>query len=94
MAWIAPEYSCADAGRDQHDSRAGPAGHAATFTPAPDPPTATAADAGRSRPCGLLLARGRIPRMPTALKSMITGLVSGIEPTDDLRREHRRNALS
>ncbi|HMD25102.1 MAG TPA: NUDIX domain-containing protein, partial [Streptosporangiaceae bacterium] len=33
-------------------------------------------------------------RMPTALKSMITDLVSGIEPTDDLGREHRRNALS
>lgn len=32
--------------------------------------------------------------MPTALKSMITGLVSGIEPTDDLGREHSRNALS
>jgi len=32
--------------------------------------------------------------MPTALKSMITGLVSGIEPTDDLGQEHRRNALS
>ena len=25
---------------------------------------------------------------------MITGLVSGIEPTDDLGREHKRNALS
>jgi 8-oxo-dGTP diphosphatase len=33
-------------------------------------------------------------RMPTALKSMITDLVSGIEPTDHLGREHRRNALS
>src|SRR5277367_3084753 len=33
-------------------------------------------------------------RMPTALKPMIVGLVSGIEPTDDLGREHRRNALS
>jgi hypothetical protein len=33
--------------------------------------------------------------MPAAaLKSMIVGLVSGIEPTDDLGREHRRNALS
>jgi 8-oxo-dGTP diphosphatase len=32
--------------------------------------------------------------MPTALKSMITHLVSGIEPTDDLGREHSRNALS
>jgi 8-oxo-dGTP diphosphatase len=32
--------------------------------------------------------------MPTALKSMITDLVSGIEPTDDLGREHSRNALS
>jgi 8-oxo-dGTP diphosphatase len=32
--------------------------------------------------------------MPTALKSMITGLVSSIEPTDDLSREHSRNALS
>lgn len=32
--------------------------------------------------------------MPTALKSIITGLVSGIEPTDDLGREHSRNALS
>jgi 8-oxo-dGTP diphosphatase len=46
------------------------------------------------RPCGSSSARGRIARMPSALKSMITGLVSGIEPTDDLRREHRRNALS
>jgi 8-oxo-dGTP diphosphatase len=32
--------------------------------------------------------------MPTALKSMIVGLVSGIEPTDDLGREHSRNVLS
>ena len=32
--------------------------------------------------------------MPTALKSMITGLVSGIEPADDIGREHSRNALS
>jgi 8-oxo-dGTP diphosphatase len=32
--------------------------------------------------------------MPAALKSMITGLVSGLEPADDLGREHRRNALS
>ena len=32
--------------------------------------------------------------MPAALKSMITGLVSGIEPADDLGREHRRNTLS
>jgi 8-oxo-dGTP diphosphatase len=33
--------------------------------------------------------------MPAAvLKSMIFALVSGIEPTDDLAREHRRNALS
>jgi 8-oxo-dGTP pyrophosphatase MutT (NUDIX family) len=32
--------------------------------------------------------------MPTALKSMITGLVSGIEPTDDLGQEHSRSALS
>ena len=32
--------------------------------------------------------------MPAALKSMIAGLVSGIEPTDDLGREHRRNVLS
>jgi 8-oxo-dGTP pyrophosphatase MutT (NUDIX family) len=32
--------------------------------------------------------------MSAALKSMIVGLVSGIEPTDDLGREHRRNALS
>jgi 8-oxo-dGTP diphosphatase len=32
--------------------------------------------------------------MPTALKSMITDLVSGIEPTDDLGQEHHRNALS
>ena len=32
--------------------------------------------------------------MPAALKSMIVGLVSGIEPTDDLGREHRRNASS
>ena len=40
------------------------------------------------------LVWGRITRMPTALKSMITDLVSGIEPTDDLGQEHRRNALS
>ncbi len=33
-------------------------------------------------------------RMPAALKATITDLVSGIEPTDDLGREHRRNALS
>ena len=32
--------------------------------------------------------------MPTALKPMITRLVSGIEPTDDLGREHSRSALS
>lgn len=32
--------------------------------------------------------------MLTTLKSMITGLASGIEPADDLGREHRRNALS
>jgi hypothetical protein len=32
--------------------------------------------------------------MPTALKSMIVGLVSGIEPTHDLGRQHSRNALS
>ena len=32
--------------------------------------------------------------MPAALKSMIVGLVSGIEPADDLGRDHRRNALS
>jgi len=32
--------------------------------------------------------------MPAALKSMITGLVSGIKPTDDLGHEHSRNALS
>jgi 8-oxo-dGTP pyrophosphatase MutT (NUDIX family) len=32
--------------------------------------------------------------MPAALKSVIVGLASGIEPTDDLGREHRRNALS
>ena len=32
--------------------------------------------------------------MPAALKSMIVGLVSGIEPTNDLGREPRRNALS
>ena len=32
--------------------------------------------------------------MPTALKSMITALVSGIEPTDDLGREHTREVLS
>ena len=32
--------------------------------------------------------------MPAALKSMIASLVSGIEPTDDLGREHRRNTLS
>ena len=33
-------------------------------------------------------------RVPTALKSIITGLVSGVEPTDDLAREHRRDVLS
>jgi 8-oxo-dGTP diphosphatase len=32
--------------------------------------------------------------MPAALKSTITGLVSGIVPTDDLGREHSRNALA
>jgi hypothetical protein len=32
--------------------------------------------------------------MPTALKSMITDLVSGPEPADDLGWEHRRNALA
>jgi 8-oxo-dGTP diphosphatase len=32
--------------------------------------------------------------MPATLKAMITGLVSGIEPTDDLGRDHRENALS
>jgi|SRR5215469_17212338 len=32
--------------------------------------------------------------MPAALKSMITDLVTGIEPTDDLGLEHRRKALS
>ena len=32
--------------------------------------------------------------MSAALKPIIVGLVSGIEPTDDLGREHRRNALS
>ena len=32
--------------------------------------------------------------MPTALKSSITDLVSGIEPIDDLAWEHRRDALS
>lgn len=31
--------------------------------------------------------------MPDALQSMITGLVSGIEPTDDLGREHRQDTL-
>jgi 8-oxo-dGTP pyrophosphatase MutT (NUDIX family) len=32
--------------------------------------------------------------MPTVLKSLITGLVSGVEPADDIGREHSRNALS
>ena len=32
--------------------------------------------------------------MPTALKSSITDLVSGIESIDDLAREHRQDALS
>ncbi|HEX4090130.1 MAG TPA: NUDIX hydrolase [Trebonia sp.] len=32
--------------------------------------------------------------MPTDLKSTITGLVAAIEPTDDLGREHARDALS
>jgi hypothetical protein len=31
--------------------------------------------------------------MPAALKSMITGLVSGIEPTDDLEREQPERAV-
>jgi 8-oxo-dGTP diphosphatase len=31
--------------------------------------------------------------VPGALKVMITGLVAGIEPADDLGREHRRKAL-
>jgi hypothetical protein len=29
--------------------------------------------------------------MPAALKSMIVGLVPGIEPTDDLGREHHQS---
>jgi hypothetical protein len=33
-------------------------------------------------------------RMAAELKSMIIDLVSGVEPTDDIGREHRRNALS
>jgi 8-oxo-dGTP diphosphatase len=33
-------------------------------------------------------------RMPTALKSIITGLAAGIEPVDDLAGEHRRDVLS
>lgn len=32
--------------------------------------------------------------MATALKSMIMDLVSGVAPTDDIGREHRRNVLS
>lgn len=32
--------------------------------------------------------------MPATQKATIAGLVSGIEPTDDLGRDHRRNALS
>lgn len=32
--------------------------------------------------------------MTAAVKSVITGLVSGIEPADDLGREHRRGALA
>jgi hypothetical protein len=33
--------------------------------------------------------------MPAAaLKSMIVSLISGVEPTDDLGREHQRNVLS
>ncbi len=32
--------------------------------------------------------------MPAAVKPMIVGLVSGVQPADDLGREHRRNALS
>src|ERR1700752_3155259 len=31
--------------------------------------------------------------MPTSLKSMIAHLVSGIDPADDLGREHSRNAF-
>src|ERR1035437_9876973 len=49
------------------------------------------ADAARRVPSS---SRGRITCMPAALKSVIVGLASGIEPTDDLGREHRRNALS
>jgi 8-oxo-dGTP pyrophosphatase MutT (NUDIX family) len=33
-------------------------------------------------------------RMPTALKSIITALVSGVELTDDLGREHTQDVLS
>lgn len=33
-------------------------------------------------------------RMAAVLKSSIVGLVSGIEPSDDLGRDHRRSALS
>ena len=32
--------------------------------------------------------------MPAALKSIITGLVTGIEPTDELGRDQQRDALS
>src|SRR6201996_6876391 len=39
-------------------------------------------------------ASGRMAGMPTALKPTIIDLVSGIEPTDDLGREHRSEALS
>ena len=37
---------------------------------------------------------GRMAGVPTALKSTIIDLVSGIESADDLGREHRRDALS
>ena len=42
----------------------------------------------------MTLGRGKITYVRTGLKSVITGLVSGIEPADDLGREHRRNTLS
>jgi 8-oxo-dGTP pyrophosphatase MutT (NUDIX family) len=42
----------------------------------------------------VVTGHSRMSRMPTAVKSMITALVSGIEPTDDLGREHTREVLS
>jgi 8-oxo-dGTP diphosphatase len=42
----------------------------------------------------MALGRGKMAHVRTGVKLLITSLVSGIEPTDDLGREHRRDALS